>query len=230
MARAKAIRGLIDALSNSHSATRLDESGKKVRMSKESNVPVMQEVASPKARKAAAAKQNTSAAKAKRKAEEKAASDLTQPAGGSVGKTAEQANAGMRPSRVAAKNANDFDKALASKEKKLADMRAKADDMKDRINKIEYLANNKSKMDALKASIKDMKSRGGPGGRTKIKYKKDGGGVSKAMGEDRTRSPKGYDAASQAKKQTKKTVVKKKHGGKVVSGNDGDSFVACYYD
>ena len=229
MARAKAIRGLIDALSNSHSATRLDESGKKVRMSKESNVPVMQEVASPKARKAAAAKQNTSAAKAKRKAEGKAASDLTQPAGGSVGKTAEQANAGMRPSRVAAKNANDFDKALASKEKKLADMRAKADDMKDRINKIEYLANNKSKMDALKASIKDMKSRGGPGGRTKIKYKKDGGGVSKAMGEDRTRSPKGYDAASQAKKQTKKTV-KKKHGGKVVSGNDGDSFVACYYD
>ena len=91
MARAKAIRGLIDALSNSHSATRLDESGKKVRMSKESNVPVMQEVASPKARKAAAAKQNTSAAKAKRKAEGKAASDLTQPAGGSVGKTAEQA-------------------------------------------------------------------------------------------------------------------------------------------
>ena len=229
MARAKAIRGLIDALSNSHSATRLDESGKKVRMSKESNVPVMQEVASPKARKAAAAKQNTSAAKAKRKAEGKAASDLTQPAGGSVGKTAEQANAGMRPSRVAAKNANDFDKALASKEKELADMRAKADDMKDRINKIEYLANNKSKMDALKASIKDMKSRGGPGGRTKIKYKKDGGGVSKAMGEDRTRSPKGYDAASQAKKQTKKTV-KKKHGGRLVSGNDGDSFVACYYD
>tara|TARA_R110000764_G_scaffold5413_2_gene21446 strand:+ start:693 stop:1382 length:690 start_codon:yes stop_codon:yes gene_type:complete len=229
MARAKAIRGLIDALSNSHSATRLDESGKKVRMSKESNVPVMQEVASPKARKAAAAKQNTSAAKAKRKAEGKAASDLTQPAGGSVGKTAEQANAGMRPSRVAAKNANDFDKALASKEKELADMRAKADDMKDRINKIEYLANNKSKMDALKASIKDMKSRGGPGGRTKIKYKKDGGGVSKAMGEDRTRSPKGYDAASQAKKQTKKTV-KKKHGGKVVSGNDGNSIVAGCYD
>jgi hypothetical protein len=229
MARAKAIRGLIDALSNSHSATRLDESGKKVRMSKESNVPVMQEVASPKARKAAAAKQNTSAAKAKRKAEGKAASDLTQPAGGSVGKTAEQANAGMRPSRVAAKNANDFDKALASKEKKLADMRAKADDMKDRINKIEYLANNKSKMDALKASIKDMKSRGGPGGRTKIKYKKDGGGVSKAMGEDGTRSPKGYDAASQAKKQTKKTV-KKKHGGKVVSGNDGNSIVAGCYD
>ena len=229
MARAKAIRGLIDALSNSHSATRLDESGKKVRMSKESNVPVMQEVASPKARKAAAAKQNTSAAKAKRKAEGKAASDLTQPAGGSVGKTAEQANAGMRPSRVADKNANDFDKALASKEKKLADMRAKADDMKDRINKIEYLANNKSKMDALKASIKDMKSRGGPGGRTKIKYKKDGGGVSKAMGEDRTRSPKGYDAASQAKKQTKKTV-KKKHGGKVVSGNDGNSIVAGCYD
>ena len=55
---------------------------------------------------------------------------------------------------------------------------------------------------------------------------KDGGGVSKAMGEDRTRSPKGYDATSQAKKP----VVKKKHGGKVVSGNDGNSIVAGCYD
>ena len=263
---AQALRGTKD------SATRLNEKGEKVRMSKESNVPVMQEVASPKARKAGAKKQNTPAAKAKRKAEGKQAADLMQPAAGSVGKGAEQADAGIRSSKVAAKKANDFDKALALKEKQLADMRAKADGMKDRMNKISYLADNKTKMDALKASIKDMKSRGGPGGRTKIKYKKGGGymkkkmagggslemvekngkkvpfyaadgvgkmskggGVSKAMGEDRTRVPKSLSAKAQSKKPVKKKmgggqVYERKHGGKTVSGNDGNSIVAACYD
>ena len=183
----------------------------KALMPKESNVPVMQEVASPKARKVAAKKQNTPAAKAKRKAEGKAASDLKQPAAGSVGKGAEQADAGIPEYKVAAKKANDFDKALARKEKQLADMRAKADGMKDRMNKISYLAENKTKMDALKASIKDMKSRGGPGGRTKIKYKKGGGYMKKKM-------------AAGGK------VYERKHGGKTVSGNDGNSIVAACYD
>ena len=198
---AQALRGTKD------SATRLNEKGEKVRMSKESNVPVMQEVASPKARKVAAKKQNTPAAKA----EAKVASDLNQPAAGSVGKGAEQADAGIPEYKVAAKKANDFDKALARKEKQLADMRAKADGMKDRMNKISYLADNKTKMDALKASIKDMKSRGGPGGRTKIKYKKGGDYMKKKM-------------AGGGK------VYKRKHGGKTVSGNDGNSIVAACYD
>ena len=236
---AQALRGTKD------SATRLNEKGEKVRMSKESNVPVMKEVASPKGRKVAAKKQNTPAAKAKRKAEAKVASDLNQPAAGSVGKGAEQADAGIPEYKVAAKKANDFDKALARKEKQLDDMRAKADGMKDRMNKISYLADNKTKMDALKASIKDMKSRGGPGGRTKIKYKKGGGymkkkmagggGVSKAMGEDRTSVPAEYSAKAQSKKPVKKKmgggkVYKRKMGGKTVSGNDGNSIVAACYD
>ena len=219
-----------------------------------------------KAISGSAKKQNTPPAKAKRKAEAKQAADLMQPAAGSVGKGAEQADAGIRPSRVAAKKANDFDNALTSKEKELADMRAKADDMKDRINKIKYLDKNKSKMDALKASIKDMKSRGGPGGRTKIKYKKGGGplkavdakknpgmsklptpvrnkmgyakkgsSVSKAMGEDRTSVPAEYSAKAPSKKPVKKKmgggkVYNYKKGGKVVSGNDGNSVVAGCYD
>lgn len=234
----------------------------KALMPKESNVPVMKEVASPKGRKVAAKKQNTPAAKAKRKAEAKVASDLNQPAAGSVGKGAEQADAGIPEYKVAAKKANNFDKALARKEKQLADMRAKADGMKDRMNKISYLADNKTKMDALKASIKDMKSRGGPGGRTKIKYKKGGGslkmvekkgkkvpfyaadgvgkmskggGVSKAMGEDRTSVPKSLSAKAQSKKPVKKKmgggqVYERKMGGKTVSGNDGNSIVAACYD
>ena len=62
-----------------------------------------------------------------------------------------------------------------------------------------------------------------------------GGGVSKAMGEDRTRVPAEYSAKSQSKKPVKKKmgggqVYKRKHGGKTVSGNDGNSIVAACYD
>ena len=208
----QALRGTRD------SATRLDEKGEKVRMSKDSGAGVMREVASPKARKAGAKKQNTPAAKAKRKAEAKAAADLNQPAAGSPGKGAEQADAGIPEYKVAAKQASDFDKALARKEKELAKMRAKADAMKDRMNKIKYLAENKTKMDALKASIKDMKSRGGPGGKTKIKYKKKKGG-------------------RMVKRKGGGKVYKYGHGGdlgktkgKKVSGNDGNAIVAACYD
>ena len=215
------------------SATRLNEKGEKVRMSKESNVPVMQEVASPKARKAGAKKQGSAAAKAKRKAEGKQAADLMQPAAGSVGKGAEQADAGMRSSKVAAKKASDFDKALARKEKQLADIRAKADAMKDRRNKIAYLAENKTKMDALKASIKDMKSRGGPGGRTKIKYKKrKGGGPLKTV--DKAKNP----GLAKLPTPVRNKMGFAKNGGytknkiksKKVSGNDGNAIVAACYD
>ena len=62
-----------------------------------------------------------------------------------------------------------------------------------------------------------------------------GGGVSKAMGEDRTRVPAEYSAKAQSKKPVKKKmgggkVYKRKMGGKVVSGNDGNSIVAACYD
>ena len=239
----QALRGTKD------SATRLNEKGEKVRMSKESNVPVMKEVASPKGRKVAAKKQNTPAAKAKRKAEGKQAADLMQPAAGSVGKGAEQADAGIRSSKVAAKKAGDFDKALARKEKQLAKMRDKADGMKDRMNKISYLAENKTKMDALKASIKDMKSRGGPGGRTKIKYKKGGGYMKKKMaggGSLKTVDVKNNPGLAKLPTPVRNKMGFAKGGGKVykygqggdlgktkgkkVSGNDGNSIVAACYD
>jgi len=62
-----------------------------------------------------------------------------------------------------------------------------------------------------------------------------GGKVSKAMGEDRTRVPAEYSAKAQSKKPVKKKmgggqVYKRKHGGKTVSGNDGNSIVAACYD
>jgi len=52
-------------------------------------------------------------AQIKRKAEGKQAADLTQPAAGSVGRGAEQADAGLPAFKVAAKKANVFDKDLA---------------------------------------------------------------------------------------------------------------------
>jgi|5_EtaG_2_1085323.scaffolds.fasta_scaffold09492_4 hypothetical protein len=62
-----------------------------------------------------------------------------------------------------------------------------------------------------------------------------GGKVSKSMGEDRTSVPKSLSAKAQSKKPVKKKmgggkVYKRKYGGKTVSANDGDSFVAAYYD
>ena len=62
-----------------------------------------------------------------------------------------------------------------------------------------------------------------------------GGKVSKAMGEDRTSVPAEYSAKAQSKKPVKKKmgggkVYKRKHGGKTVSGNDGNSIVAACYD
>jgi hypothetical protein len=71
--------------------------------------------------------------------------------------------------------------------------------------------------------------------RNKMGYAKKGSSVSKAMGEDRTRVPAEYSAKAQSKKPVKKKmgggkVYNYKKGGKVVSGNDGNSVVAGCYD
>ena len=71
--------------------------------------------------------------------------------------------------------------------------------------------------------------------RNKMGYAKKGSSVSKAMGEDRTRVPAEYSAKAQPKKPVKKKmgggkVYNYKKGGKVVSGNDGNSIVAECYD
>jgi len=71
--------------------------------------------------------------------------------------------------------------------------------------------------------------------RNKMGYAKEGSSVSKAMGEDRTRVPAEYSAKAPSKKPVKKKmgggkVYNYKKGGKVVSGNDGNSVVAACYD
>ena len=76
------------------SATRLNEEGKRVRMSKDTSAGVMREVGS----KAGAKQQNTPAARKIRKAESKAAADVKQPAMGTPGATAEAADSGSTSS------------------------------------------------------------------------------------------------------------------------------------
>ena len=77
--------------------------------------PVIKEVVAGQGKK----QQASPTAQRKRKAEGRQAADLNQPAAGSVGKGAEQADAGLPASKVAAERANKFDKALAKKEKQL---------------------------------------------------------------------------------------------------------------
>ena len=156
--------------------------------------------------------QTSVSAQKKRKAEGKQSADLMQPAAGSVGKGAEQADAGIRPSKVAAQKAGKYDAALDRKEKRLAKLRADRDKFKKGSKEyLNFSRKNAREIDDLKNSIKDMKSRGGPSGRTKIKYKKGGGYMKKKM-------------AGGGK------VYERKHGGKTVSGNDGNSIVAACYD
>lgn len=132
--------------------------------------------------------QTSVSAQKKRKAEGKQSADLMQPAAGSVGKGAEQADVGIRPSKVAAQKANKYDAALARKEKRLAKLRADRDKFKKGSKEyLNFSRKNAREIDDLKNSIEDMKSRGGPGGRTKIKYKMGGGMTMKAV--DKTKNP-----------------------------------------
>ena len=165
----KIIKSLVG---NRKSATRLDEAGKPVRMAKSKTGGANKLQGSTLDKKI----QRSPAAEKVRKVEGKAATDLLQPARGSLGKTVDEADVGVPSHKVAAKKAGDFDKALSKKETQLKTYQDKRDSLTG-VNKIEFIAKNQTRIKLLKASIKDMKSRGGPGGITAIKYKKSGGVV-----------------------------------------------------
>ena len=172
-----AIRRAGQALAgNKKSAKRKNEDGKSVRMSKDNRSGLMNEVASGKG----AGKQASPAAQKVRKGEGRAASDLNQPAMRSLGKTADAADSGTRPSLAASRKANEFDKALAKKEKTLKGYREKAAKLKGN----ELIKYTQKYIVPLRASINDMKDRGGPGGKSKRFVKKKNGGkiINKNMG------------------------------------------------
>ena len=215
------------------SATRLNEEGKRVRMSKDTGAGVILEVASPTSRRAGAKQQNTPAAKKARKGEGQAAADPNQPAMRTPGETAEAADANIRPSKIAAKQANEFDKALKIKEDQLAKYEEQVDKLSGTA-KLKFINKNKQRITALRNSIKDMKSRGGPGGRSKVRGKnipKAGGGKAIPKGSKGkgvralvASGPKGKQAA----KDMGFAVAKK--GGRIVAAMKGGQIVAMMYD
>lgn len=146
--------------------------------------------------------------------------DLTQPAGGSRTQTVKQADAGLPASKIDAERANKFDKALAKKENKLADMRRIADAIPDRKEKIAFLAKNKTEMEALKASIKEMKSRGGPGGRKKVRRRAEGGPL-KNMDKKSPDFTQGLDKKFSAKVAEQNKKALKGNQKKLDANNDG---------
>jgi len=218
------------------SATRLNEEGKRVRMSTDTGSGVMREVASPTSRRAGAKQQNTPAAKKARKGEGQAAADPNQPAMGTQGATAEAADTKIRSSQVAAKKANEFDKALKIKKDQLAKYEEQVANLSGTA-KLKFINKNKQRITALRNSIKDMKSRGGPGGRSKVRGKK----ISKAGGGQTLKTVNAQKNPGLAKLPTRvrnkmgyaKTggqVIKKKKGGSISSSMSGKDLVASCYD
>jgi hypothetical protein len=171
---------------NTNSAERLWDGNKKVRAAKRKAGGANILEGGPADKKL----QKSSPAKKVRKGEGKAVTDLKQPAAGSLGKTADDADTNIRSSKVAAKKANEFDKALSKKQKQLETYETKRDSLKG-VDKIKFIAENQTRIKSLKASIKDMKSRGGPGGQSTIRYKKKAGGpIIKRKSPGKTTSPK----------------------------------------
>ena len=214
------------------SARRKNEDGQSVRMSRDNSSGLMNEVASGKG----AGKQASPAAKQVRKSEGRAASDLNQPAMGGPGTTADAADSNIRPSLATAKKANEFDKALAKKEKTLKGYREKAAKLKGN----ELIKYTQKYIVPLRASINDMKDRGGPGGKSKRFVKKKNGG--KIMKKNMGGSLKAVNNPGLTKLPTPVRnkmgyakgggkVEYKKHGGKVIKTNmSGDDVVRGCYD
>ena len=109
---------------------------------------------SAKGRRKGRKQQSSIPARQARKSESKTTTDLTQPAGGSAGRTIDQADAGIPSSKKAAKSATDFDKAIKATKEKL-------DIQKDTLKKLQksLKAYGKGKNLPLRKRIKELKEK-----------------------------------------------------------------------
>ena len=194
-------------------------------------------------------------AQIKRKAEGKQAADLTQPAAGSVGRGAEQADAGLPAFKVAAKDANKFDKVVSETEDLIKKYKDELEQLKATPitgdNKMQKFTKRKqreeslkTKLTAAKQRLADMKSRGGPGGRSKLRKaqrdrigKKEGGKIVKA-----SKGSQGKLIGKQKKLDVNKDGKitgsdfemlkgnRKKYGGKISYRMTGGQVVDSSYD
>ena len=166
--------------------------------------------------------QKSPQAKKVRKGEGKAAADPQQPSGGSLGKTADMADAGIPKYMIDAYKAKGYDKGLKAKIEELT--RAKLARKKATENK-DVIARAKSQQKYgpdfnktyLLNSIQDMIERGGPGGKSKTNFKRQGikrkaGGVVKKRGGGMTRQ--GLSPAEEARSGTMSQAKRKKYMNK----------------
>ena len=195
-------------------------------------------------------------AQIKRKAEGKQAADLTQPAAGSVGKGAEQADAGLPAFKVAAKKANVFDKDLAEAQELVKKYTKQLKELKQPTGKDRFKGSKayEKRMEKIqtietlllqaKDKVRDKKSRGGPGGRSKVRKfqrdrieKKEGGKIVKA-----SKGSQGKLIGKQKKLDVNKDGKitgsdfemlkgnRKKYGGKISYRMTGGQVVDSSYD
>jgi len=196
------------------SATRLNEEGKRVRMSKDTGAGVMREVGS----KAGAKQQNTPAARKARKAESKAAADVKQPAMGTPGATAEAADSGSTSSVP-----------MQRKPKKkvtgITALGREYDGLTPNAKRGERAKGTKSKYYAV------FKQRGMTS--PKVQKKAGGGQTLKTVDAQKNPGLAKLPTGVRNKMGYAKTggqVIKKKKGGSISSSMSGKDLVASCYD
>ena len=157
-------------------------------------------------------KKKKTVADAARKAEGKSTADLTQPAGGSAGRTMDQSDAGIPKFKQDSFKTTQWDKALVKKEKRLKTLMEKYRSLKTKEAKEAFEDMNKSEILSLNRSIKNMKERKGP----RIN-RKTGGQVMKKAGGGKM-SHVGLYPAEEKRSGTmseKKRAQNMGHGGKI---------------
>jgi len=148
-------------------------------------------------------------------------SSVSTPGSGKSLRGATPANkGGLRSSQIAAQTAAGFDKALSKKQKQLKTYSNKRDSLTG-VDKIKFIAQNQTMVKSLKASIEDMKKRGGP------RVERKGGGMTRQGLSPAEEARAGTMSQAKRKKYMNKGgLVKRKKPGKIGSG---DKFVRdCY--
>ena len=150
-------------------------------------------------------------------------SSVSTPGSGKALKSATPANeGGVRSSQVAAQTNKKWRGALVKKEKALAKYIEKRDSITDRAKKLQFVNESRTTVTDLKASIADMKKRGGPrvqkmGGGPVIKKKFGSKIASKAIGGPgsmpKKRKSKKMRSGNEYPTGKTKPVVKKMGGG-----------------
>lgn len=184
---------------NRKSATRLNEAGQRVRAAKE-NTGAAKQVGNKADRKV----QGSPQAQKIRKREDQDVTNLSQPSGGSLGKTVDLADDGIPKYKVSAFEAKNFDKDMKKTKENIKDYQEKLTKLKSSLKAFggknppleRRIESTQILLTQAKQKLADKKSRRGPGGKSKLttgqrkQIKKAGGPVIKRKTGDRIGTPK----------------------------------------